>query len=70
MCQIEKDEIHKKRALTTGSGFTLCAVIVVLRLCSGLVGGAFQAFYEAAFPWLITGLCVAMVLEQDRKDGE
>ncbi len=47
---------------TQAVGIVLCAIVVVIRLCSGLIGGDFQDACIAAFPWMMIALAVAVVM--------
>ncbi len=62
----EKKKFGKMQAV----GIVLCSIILVIRLCSGLIGGGFHDFCNAAFPWMMIGLAVAIVLAaQHGKEG-
>lgn len=61
---------EKKISKTQMTGIVLCVIVVVIRLCSGLIGGGFHDFCTAAFPWMMIGLAVGIVLAvQHGKEG-
>lgn len=62
MCENEKKGRTVKNAAVRGIGIVLCITVIVLRLCGSYIGGAFEEFSDAAFPWLIIGIAVAVVL--------
>ncbi len=57
-----KNKKAAKNVAITKIGSILCISIIILRLCSGHIGGAFEDFCDAAFPWLTIGVAVAVVL--------
>ncbi len=59
-----------KNKMKKALGLMLCLGIVVLRMCSELIGGSFSEFYESASPWLMTGLSVAMMLVCNSQYGK
>lgn len=62
----EKKKFGKMQA----AGIVLCAIILVIRLCSGMIGGGFHDFCTAAFPWMMIGLVVAVVLAAQHGEEE
>jgi hypothetical protein len=57
-----KMHTNKKLGKIQAAGIVLCAITVVMRLCSGMIGGDFQDACNAAFPYVMIALAVAIIL--------
>ena len=62
---------EKRTGKMHAAGIVLCAFVLAIRLFSEMIGGGFHDFCTAAFPWLMIGLGVAVVLAvQHGKEGD
>ena len=61
--KLEKDvknyRVNRRLILVTG---ILVFAVAIIRLISTYVGGAFDAFCEAAFPWVLGGIGIACAI--------
>ncbi|MBR5513495.1 MAG: hypothetical protein IKV85_05865 [Ruminococcus sp.] len=58
MCENKKI----KNAVIRIVGIIFVITAIILRLFDSYIGGAFQEFSDAAFPWITIGIAVAVVL--------
>lgn len=61
---------QKGRNIVRNIGTVLITAVLILRLSSTHIGGAFAEFTEAAFPWITMGVAIAVIIVYSRNGEE
>lgn len=61
---------QKTRSIVRKIGTIFVTAIILLRLSSSYIGGAFSGFIEAAFPWLTIAVALAVFAVYSGRDEE
>ncbi len=61
---------QKTRSIIKNIGTIFVTAIILLRLSSSYIGGAFAEFTEAAFPWLTIAVALAVFAVYSGRDEE